>query len=326
MIRTEIILLGLIAATLVLALAVGDQKILFEHVIGALVGSDGTPAEAVTIVRDLRLPRALMAILVGAALATAGVIAQAIMRNPLADPGLLGINAGAALVAVLVIVELETVPEYALPFLTFAGALAMSGMIYVLAWREGTSSLNIILIGVGLSAFAGAFAQFIAVFGEISALQRAMVWLAGSLQDSRWIKVQTLLIWLIVPLAAVWIAGRELDLAALGDGVAAGLGQPVERIRGMMVLACALISGAAVASAGPVAFVGLAAPHIGRRLVGRRHHRLIPTAALIGALMVLAADIVTRRAMPPTQLPVGVVTAMLGAPFFGFLLWRSRHD
>ncbi len=326
MIRTEVTLLVFVAVLLILALALGDQKILPEHVLGALLGNDQTPVEAVTIVRDLRLPRALMAVLVGAALATAGALSQAILRNPLAEPGLLGINAGAALAAVIVIIKLDIVSAYALPFLTFAGALVMSAAIYALAWREGTSSLNIILIGVGLSALAGAAAQFIAVFGEIAALQRAMVWLAGSLQDSRWIKVQTLLIWLVIPFAAVWMASRELDLIALGDDVAAGLGQPVEWVRGLMVLACAVISGAAVASAGLVAFVGLAAPHLARRLVGRRHHRLIPAAALMGGLMVLAADIVARQAMPPLQLPVGLVTAMLGAPFFGFLLWRRRHD
>ncbi len=326
MIRTESILLIFIAAALVLALAVGDQKIMLVHVFGALAGTDQTPAEAVTIIRDFRLPRALMAVLVGVALATAGAVAQAIMRNPLAEPGLLGINAGAALAAVIVIIKLENVSTYTLPFLTFAGALAMSAAIYVLAWREGTSSLSIILIGVGLSAMAGAAAQFIAVFGEIAALQRAMVWLAGSLQDSRWIKVQTLFVWLIIPFAVVWLAARELDLVALGDDVAAGRGQPVELVRGLMILACAVISGAAVASAGLVAFVGLAAPHLARRLVGRRHHRLIPASALIGGLMVLVADIVARNVMPPMQLPVGLVTAMLGAPFFGFLLWKRRHE
>ncbi|KRS15698.1 FecCD family ABC transporter permease [Roseovarius indicus] len=316
----------LLVVLFLLALAVGDQRLPVGQILGALVGAEGVPAHVETIVTGLRLPRAVMAVLLGTALGVAGAVCQAVMRNPLAEPGLLGINAGAALAAMVVIVQVETVPERLLPVVTFAGAVGMTVAIFLLAWRQGTTSLRLILIGVGLSALAGAGASFISTFGDISLVQRAMVWLSGSLQDSRWIKVQTLFAWAAVPMLVIWLAARELDLLSLGDDVARGRGQRVNLLRGLMMLGCALIAGAAVAAAGPIAFVGLAAPHIARALTGRSHVTLIPASALTGALIVLAADIVARRALAPVQLPVGVVTALLGAPFFGYLLWTKRHE
>lgn len=308
------------------ALATGDQSLPVREIVAALAGAEDVPAHVETIVTGLRLPRAVMAVLLGAGLGVAGAVCQAVMRNPLAEPGLLGINAGAALAAMVVIVQVDAVPERLLPMVTFAGAVAMTAAIFALSWRRGTTSLRLILIGVGLSALAGAGASFISTFGDISLVQRAMVWLSGSLHDSRWVKVQVLLAWAVLPMLAVWLAARELDLLMLGDDVARGRGQRVNLLRGVMMLACALIAGAAVAAAGPIAFVGLAAPHIARALTGRRHAVLIPASALTGALIVLAADIVARRALAPVQLPVGVVTALLGAPFFGYLLWRKRHE
>lgn len=316
----------LLVVLFLLALAVGDQRLPVGQILGALAGMEGVPAHVETIVTGLRLPRAVMAVLLGTALGVAGAVCQAVMRNPLAEPGLLGINAGAALAAMVVIVQVETVPERLLPVVTFAGAVGMTVAIFLLAWRQGTTSLRLILIGVGLSALAGAGASFISTFGDISLVQRAMVWLSGSLQDSRWIKVQTLFAWAAVPMLVIWLSARELDLLSLGDDVARGRGQRVNLLRGLMMLGCALIAGAAVAAAGPIAFVGLAAPHIARALTGRSHATLIPASALTGALIVLAADIVARRALAPVQLPVGVVTALLGAPFFGYLLWTKRHE
>lgn len=310
----------------VLALVLGDQKFSVEQIQTAMFTPGTGPAYIETILWELRLPRATLAVLVGAGLAIAGTVCQAIMRNPLAEPGILGINAGAALVAVLVIVHLPSVSETLLPWLTFAGACVMSAAIYALAWRQGTTSLRIILVGIGLSALAGAAASFISTFGDITSVQRAMIWLSGSLQDSRWAKVNVLALWLIAPVSLVWLSARELNLISFGDEIAQGLGQRVNLVRGLLVLAIATISGAAVAAAGLIAFVGLAAPHIARRLVGHRHEVLIPAAALCGAIMVLAADIIARRLMPPAQLPVGLMTGLLGAPIFAWLLWKKRND
>ncbi|MFT3689353.1 FecCD family ABC transporter permease [Paenirhodobacter sp.] len=315
-------LMLLTAAVFLLALSFGDQRIPFVAVLSALRGTAEAPVQM--IVTGLRLPRAVMALLVGAALGASGALAQAIMRNPLAEPGLLGINAGAALAAVLVIVQLDGVPQGLLPWLTFGGALAMSVAIHALSWRRGSSSTRIILVGIGLSALAGAAASFISTFGDAPAVQRAMIWLAGSLQDSRWERVRMLASWSALPLALAWAMARELDVIAMGDTVARGLGQRVDAVRGAAVLLCALLSGAAVAASGLVAFVGLVAPHLARRLFGQAHARLIPGAALIGAALVLSADLAARNVMPPVQIPVGVFTALLGAPFFGWLLWRRR--
>ena len=307
------------------ALALGDQRLAPGAVARALLAPGEGPAHVEIIVRGLRLPRAVLALLVGAALGVGGAVTQAILRNPLAEPGLLGINAGAALVAVLVIVELTAVPDSALPWLTFAGACAMSAAIWLLAWRGGSAALRVILIGVGLSALAGAAASFVSTFGEVTAVQRAMIWMAGSLQDARWDKVRLLALWLVLPMALAWLAARDLDVIAFGDSVARGLGQRVDRVRLTMILATAALSGAAVAAAGLIAFVGLAAPHIARRIVGHRHAALIPAAALCGAILVVAADVVARRLMPPAQVPVGLMTGFLGAPFFGWLLWKARR-
>lgn len=319
-------LILLTALLFLAALALGDRPIPPMQVLAALgLGGAADPASQM-IVAGLRLPRAVMALLVGAALGVAGAVTQAVMRNPLAEPGLLGINAGAALIATVMIVWTDALPQSAMPALTFAGALAMAVAIQVLAWREGSSSLRIVLIVVGLASLAGAGASFISTFGDPPAVQRAMVWLAGSLQDSRWERVAMLAQWSLPPLAVAWLLSRELDLIAFGDTVARGLGQRVELVRAGAILICAALSGAAVAASGLIAFVGLAAPHIARRIIGHGHATLIPASALIGAAMVLAADIAARNLMPPTQLPVGLFTALLGAPFFGWLLWRRRHD
>ncbi|WP_163852103.1 FecCD family ABC transporter permease [Pseudooceanicola aestuarii] len=310
----------------VAALAIGDQPIRPVNVLGALTGLEGTPAVARIIVLDLRLPRIVLALLVGAALAIAGTAMQALMRNPLAEPGILGINSGAALAAMVVIVGLGAVPETALPVLAFAGALAMTLAIYGLAWRSGVTSLRIILIGIGLGSLAGAGATFLSVFGPVAEVQRAMIWLAGSLNDSRWPKVWWLLCTGLPATVMIAALSRDMDLIGLGDDVARGRGQRVQLVQGAIILAVALLAGGAVAAAGPIAFVGLAAPHVARRLVGPGHAALIPGAALAGALLLVLADLLARRAMAPAQLPVGLTTALLGAPFFGYLLWKRRND
>ncbi|MEC7761460.1 MAG: iron ABC transporter permease [Pseudomonadota bacterium] len=315
-----------LAAACIASLAVGDQTVALGEVLGALAGDPETPQVSRVIVLDLRLPRVVLAALVGAALGLAGTLTQAIMRNPLAEPGALGINAGAALAAMVVIVRADALPESLLPVFAFAGALAMSATIYVLSWRAGTTSLRIILIGIGLGALAGAGASFISVFGPVAEVQRAMVWLAGSLNDARWVKVQWLVLWGLPALALALVLVRDLNLIALGDTVARGLGQRVDAVRGLAILCAAMLAGASVAAAGPISFVGLVAPHVARRIVGRHHAVLLPTSALCGALLVVLADLAARRVMAPAQVPVGLAAALIGAPFFGYILWKTRHE
>ncbi|WP_050527001.1 FecCD family ABC transporter permease [Pseudorhodobacter aquimaris] len=315
-----------LAASLMASLSVGDQSIPVMSVLGALLGTDSTPITDGFIVTELRLPRAVLGALVGAALAVAGAATQALIRNPLAEPGLLGINSGAALAATIVIIQVDTLPESLLPLFAVGGALAMSAAIYALAWRAGTSTLRLILIGIGLGALAGAAAAFLSVFGPVAQAQRAMVWLAGSLHDARWVKSLWLLAGGLPAVGVLWLMKHDLDLISLGDTTACALGQRVHMVRGIAVFAAAGLAGVAVAAAGPISFVGLVAPHIARKLVGAGHARLIPAAALTGAVMVVLADLFARRAFAPGQLPVGLATALLGAPFFGYLLWKKRHD
>lgn len=323
--RAHLLLAAAAAALFGLALVQGDQPLSLAQVAGALAGRDNVGPAATMIVRDVRLPRALLALLVGAGLGIAGAIAQTVMRNPLAEPGLLGINGGAALSAMILIVGFETTDPHLIPWSAFVGALAMALAIYGLSWRNGASSIRIILIGLGLSALAGAAIGFVSAFGDVSAVQRAQVWLAGSIYDARWEKVQVLAAWFAVPMALALLASRDLDLAGFGEHSARGLGQRIHLVVGLAILLCSLISAAAVAAAGLIGFVGLIAPHVARRLVGHRHHRLLPAAALAGGILVLAADLIGRTVIAPAQLPAGLVTTLIGAPFFAFLLWRRRH-
>lgn len=317
---------ALLALACMLALGAGDQVIPLAEIKRVLIGDPEASPVSRTILLTLRLPRVALAAAVGASLAVAGVAAQAILRNPLAEPGLLGINAGAALAAMVVIVQVAALPESVLPAFTFAGALVMAGAFQALAWSSGTSSLRLILVGVGLGALAGAGASFIANFGPAAEVQRAMVWGAGSLQDARWVKLMWTAQWGAPAALGLWLLARELDLIILGDGVASGVGQRVHLVRGLAILAIAMLAGAAVAASGPIAFVGLAAPHIARHLGGKAHRGLIPMAALCGAILLVLADLAARRVLAPVQVPVGLATALLGAPFFGYLLWSRRND
>ncbi|MBO9653722.1 iron ABC transporter permease [Agrobacterium sp. SOY23] len=318
---TVLIILNLLAV--VAAMMWGDQSIAWRDVADAVAG--GASPDLQMIVIEFRLSRAILALLAGIGLAVAGTISQTVMRNPLAEPGVLGINAGAALAASVVIIVFADVSPTVLPWAGFAGAVTMAAAVYFLSWKRGTSSLRIILVGIGLSALAGAGTSFLTAFGNVGDVQRAMVWLSGSVYGADWSRVQSLLIWLAAPLALSWFCCRQLDLIRFGDDVATGLGQKVNLVRAFLIVLCTLISGATVAAVGLVSFVGLIAPHIAKRIVGPAHRSLIPVAGLTGSLLLLIADIVGRTVIAPAQLPAGIVTALLGAPFFAYLLKGRRH-
>ncbi|HSX73237.1 MAG TPA: iron ABC transporter permease [Shinella sp.] len=325
MIRLLVALTLLLALLVAASLAFGDVPLTFRELYSAITGTGDPDPQSTMIVLGLRLPRVLLALLVGTALATAGTITLAIMRNPLAEPGVLGINSGAAAAAMAVIVLVQDPPVALLQAAGFFGAAAMALAVYAFSWRSGTSSLRIILVGIGLSSLATAGTTFLSAFGDIGDVQRAMVWLAGSVYDASMVRVRLLALWLVVPLALAFLAARELDLIRFGDSSAKSLGQPVDRVRGLMIVLVTVLSGAAVAVSGLIGFVGLVAPHIARRLVGASHVRILPVAALVGACLVVAADLVGRVILPPAQLPAGIVTGLVGAPFFAYLLWgRSR--
>lgn len=323
MTRTVLFLSGALAAVLFISLTYGDYAVSPAELLEAITGKGGD--QITMILWNVRMPRALLAFLVGFALAIAGVIAQAVMRNPLAEPSLLGINGGAALAAMILIVHLKDAPLHLLPWLSFAGAGLMTAAIYGLSWRNGTSSLRIILIGIGLNALAGAATSFLSAFGEVRDVQRALVWLAGSVYDSNWTKIGILFLWTVPPALVTWIAARELDLLRFGENQARSIGQRVNLVRGIMIALCAILSGAAVASAGLIGFIGLIAPHLARHFVGPLHGRMLPVAALTGGLLVMTADLIGRSIIAPAQLPAGLMTALIGAPFFAWLMWERRN-
>lgn len=277
------------------------------------------------IVWELRLPRIALAILVGAALATAGAILQSTVRNPLASPDVIGITSGAALSAVLFLALLSTTLSiHWLPVAAMLGALVSALLVISLAWKNGISPSRMVLVGIGLAAAMGAGTTLLIVISDDSAAMAAYVWLTGSLYAAQWDDVRGLLPWLLVAVPISLAFSRHADAMALGDTVAEGLGVAILRSR-LVLLACSVVlAGAAVAFAGGLSFVGLIAPHLAARLVGRNMAQLVPASALVGALIVLYADLLGRVAFLPKDLPAGIFVAGIGAPFFVYLLHRSR--
>ncbi|UHD46328.1 iron ABC transporter permease [Aureimonas altamirensis] len=325
MLRAVVILSTAIVSLALMSLRLGDLPLSFAEVLGALFQrSEGNEAVSL-VVNMVRLPRILLGVLVGASLAVAGALAQTIMRNPLAEPGLIGINGGAACGAMIVLTLLPAAGMGVMGMAAFAGGLAMAVAIYVLAWRGGANPLRIILVGIGLSAVSTTLISFVAVFSDVATVQRAQVWLSGSIYQASWEQIRALGLWLSLLGPLILMASHQLDTIAFDDETARGVGQNVERTRLLLMLACVLVSAAAVCVSGLIAFVGLVAPHIARRLVGHAHIRLLPTAALVGAALLLAADLAGRTLIAPAQLPAGLVAALIGAPAFGWLFWRNRN-
>jgi len=325
--RVPAVLLTLLLVTLtamVISVGQGEYPIPPLDVLKTVLGLETDNSDYYFIVNTLRLPRTLVAYLVGVGLGISGTILQGITRNPLADPGIIGINSGASLAAVTLIVLLPSVPLFALPLSAFGGALVVALLIYLLAWDKGSSPLRLILVGVGLDAIATALTTLMITFGEINSVSQALVWLAGSVYGRSWEHVVSLLPWLIVLVPLAFMMAKQLNTLNLGDDVARGLGSSVEWQRGLLLLTSVALAGASVATAGTIGFVGLIAPHLGRQLVGPTHEGLIPTAAMMGGMIVVLADLLGRMLFAPIELPCGVITAALGAPYFLYLLVRNR--
>jgi iron complex transport system permease protein len=315
--------------TLVLSVSYGEYNIPPVEVVRTILNTNQDHPDYANfrlVVNTFRLPRIVLAFLVGAALATSGAIMQGVTRNALADPYLLGVSGGATLAAVSIIVWLKTVPISYLPFAAFVGALIVAGAIYVLAWKNGsTTPIRLILIGIALDSLIGAATTVMLVFGNINDVQQAYVWLTGSVYGRNWEHVYALGGWLIVLLPIAFLLARQLNTLTLGDDTAKGLGLRVEWQRGLLMVVSVALAAAAVAVSGTIGFVGLVAPHVTRRLVGPSHEGVLPISVLFGGALVVLADLIGRWVIAPSELPVGVVTAMIGAPYFVYLLWRSRN-
>jgi iron complex transport system permease protein len=297
-----------------------------EVILAALFGRGD--AATVTIVRDLRLPRVFAAAVVGAALAVAGALLQGLTRNPLADPYVTGSSAGAALGAILAVAVLGPLAGAAVPIAAFAGALVAVTAVWQVARLGGrTTVLTVLLAGVVFTSFAGAVITLLLVASDRFAIRVRTVIdvLVGAVTIRGTAELVTAAAIVVIGIALAIALAPRVDAYAFGEETAATLGVDTDRTTALVLAASALLSGAAVALAGLVGFVGLVVPHAMRALVGAGHRRLIPTAALAGASFLVIADAGARIALAPAELPVGVVTGIVGAPFFLVLLVRSRR-
>jgi len=314
-------LVAVICAAGAVSVSVGDFPIPLADVVPAIFGSGDTDAHF--IVNTLRLPRALTGILVGAAFGASGAIFQSLARNPLASPDIIGVNAGAATAAVLVIVVAQgSSTEVSLGAL--AGALATAMAIYLLAYRKGVTGYRLVLVGIGVTAMLTSVTSYLLTRAEIFQAQQATVWLTGSLNARGWEHVRPVAVALALLLPLTLALGCQLRVLQLGDDTARGLGMRVETSRSALIVSGVGLAAVGTASAGPVAFVALVSPQIARRLVGGGTPALGP-AALTGAALMVLSDLAARRLFAPTELPVGVITAVIGAPYLIWLLARANR-
>ncbi|ENX37464.1 FecCD family ABC transporter permease [Acinetobacter courvalinii] len=279
------------------------------------------------ILETLRLPRILMALMIGAALALSGLILQSIIRNPLASPDILGITAGASASAVFFMSFLSTsLTIQWLPVFATFGAWLTALLIYILAWRNGVTPIRLVLIGIGLSSIMGAITTLVLVLSPLTTTLSAYVWLTGSIYGALWQEVTQLAMWLAVLLFLMFWIARHVNPHELGDDILVGLGIRPERHRMWLLFLAVALAAISVAYAGAIAFVGLIAPHIARYLVPRSFPDLAITACLVGANLLMLADLVGRTLFLPKDLPAGIFVSLLGTPFFLYLLFRQRRS
>ncbi len=313
--------------------AVGAFEIPVGEILGAIgrrlpflnVGGDRN-ALADSVLWDIRLPRVALGVVVGASLASAGACMQGTFANPLAEPGVVGVSSGAALGAVIQIaIGLTLAGTWTLAAFAFIGGLATVALVYFSARNEGrTEVVTLVLAGVAINAFAGALIGLLTYVSNDEQLRSITFWSLGSLAQATWPKVGVVGPLALAGFVVAMTQTRRLDLLALGERSARGLGVDVERLRITTLAVVALLTAASVAVSGVILFVGLVVPHLVRMLAGPRHRVLLPGAALGGALVLVLADVVARTLVSPAELPLGVLTALIGSPFFFVLLRRTR--
>ncbi|GAE28745.1 FecCD family ABC transporter permease [Halalkalibacter hemicellulosilyticus] len=322
-----IVLLSLVALTIFLfitSMSVGSS---FIHPFNSIKHLFGLGLEEHHFVlHTLRLPRIVLSFFVGAALGVSGLILQGIIRNPLASPDIIGITGGATVGALTFIVLFAgAVSMQWLPLAAFLGAAIVSVVIYLLSWKKGVTPIRLVLIGIGVAATMSALTTMMIVLSDTMAVTRAYLWMTGSLYGANWQDVSLILPWVLIFIPLALFFSRVVDVKELGDEVAVGLGINVQLHRFMLLFVSVALAGAAVATAGGISFVGLMAPHIARMLAGRSFASLVFISAFIGGIIVIIADTVARTAFLPLDIPAGVFTAGIGAPFFIYLLYRNRN-
>ena len=316
-----LLLCAAVIACLVLGLSAGAVPLSLRDVWAGLWHSH---ADASAIVRDLRAPRVILAFLVGGSLAICGAALQAMIRNPLAEPYLLGLSSGAGLGAVIAIAS-RAGSAWAVPLAAFVGALSAVALVYRLSLVSGRrlDPHVLLLSGVVVGAFAGALMSAIMVLSDAPGVRNAFLWLLGGFGTASWEALGVFSAYAVIPLGLLLFHARSLDLIALGDEPAHHLGAEVDRIRRLVYLCTALLTAASVATCGIIGFVGLVVPHAVRTMFRPLHRSLLPLVFLLGGCFLVLADVASRTVVRPLELPVGVITALIGVPLFALLLRRT---
>ncbi len=329
-VATSLILLAVTCIVFLTSTGVGEVFISPLNVLKTLIGH-GDDMENLFIY-SFRLPRIIVSLLVGISLAVAGAILQGLIRNPLASPDIIGITGGGSVGVVLFLMLFSDqnnslfVSIKWMPVAAFVGATIIGILVYLLSWKNGAPSIRLVLIGIGLSMLAQSLTTLFMVKGPIYQAAQANVWITGTVYGATWEQVGILLPVVGILFMISMISIRNVNIQELGDELATGVGSAVQRNRFLLLLLSTALTGSAVAFAGVIGFVGLMAPHIGRRLVGSSFGALLPVSALIGAILVMVADLLGRILFSPLEVPAGVFTAAIGAPYFIYLLYKTRNN
>ena len=314
-----LVLLILLAILCLLSIAVGSAGYSIPEILEAVFREEKSPIK--TIVVNLRLPRVILAILIGASLAAAGALLQSVMRNPLADPGTIGVSAGAGTAATTILLLFPNLTA-SVPLFAFGGAALACVLIYTMAWKEGVDPTRIILSGVAINSVLGAYNSLLQLMNSDS-LEGVLAFMNGSLSGRSWYQVRLLAVYAAVGLVLAFLCIKSAKALQLGDEMAKSLGVKVNGSRVLLSGVAAFLAASTVSVAGMIGFVGLVVPHIARILVGSDYKAMLPTSVVLGAVVLLAADTVGRTIVPGMEIPVGIVMAVCGGPFFLYLL-RKR--
>ncbi|MEM9429630.1 MAG: iron ABC transporter permease [Pseudomonadota bacterium] len=323
-VRAILFLSGLLLCAAMASLAVGAVRVPVPVILNTLFDLDG-PQQTFIITRS-RLPRTWLAVVTGASLGVSGAIIQALLRNPLASPKIIGINSGAALAVLIAVLALPDLPPGWVPLSAVVGGIAAAALLYVLSELRQVSPARLAVIGIAVGFTADAGVDFILVTADSYAVSAPLVWLTGSLWSRGWSHVGTVAP-ILAPLLLVGLAlSYRLDIIRLGSAQATALGMNVRLERLVLLAVAALLASVSVSVVGVLGFVGLMAPHIARMLVGGQHRGLLPVAALVGALLVVTADAAGRAVAPPVEISAGILTALFGAPFFVYLMLTRQIE
>ena len=326
-------LAGALALACIASLEVGATDVTLSAMLGKILQGQALSHMEQVVLFDIRLPRLAMGVLVGAALAVSGAAMQGLFRNPLADPGIVGVGAGAGLGAILAIVLGALLPVWLIdltgnqltPFAAFLGGWGATILLYKVSTRHGrTSVATMLLAGIALGALAGALSGILVYVADDRQLRDLTFWGLGSLAGASWAKVLGAGPMILLALGAAMMLGRGLNGLALGEATAAHIGIDVQRMKSIAILAVAGATGAAVAVSGGIGFIGIVVPHLLRLGFGPDHRTLLPNAALMGATLLILADVIARVVIAPAELPIGIVTAVLGAPVFLWILLKRK--